>query len=473
MWIRDAVSLAQKIADFIKPNGVIAKVEVAGTGFINIWLQKEYLVKELERVITQAQDYGKDVIGQGKTVIIDYSAPNIARQFGVGHLRSTIIGQALYNLYKFLGYKVIGDNHLGDWGDPGLEKEGRKWFKKLEDGDTEARRIWQECVDVSMAEFNRIYEILKVKFDEAYGESFYVDKMAAVIDEAKTMGIAIKSEEAWVIEIEGVDIPLMLVKSDGGTTYATRDLATLKFRGDKWNPEIVIYEVGAEQALYFQQLFVAAQRLGYVRTQARLVHTKHGLYLGMDGKRFRTREGQTVKLEGILIEAIDRARKLGNTDQAQTVGVGAVKYFDLMHNIQSDIVFDWEKIMNLEGNSGPYLQYTFARTQSVLAKSQFSILNSQFGVNGLKLHPEEEKIIRWIYRFGEVVEEAAGRYAPNLLCNYLFELAQGYNSFYNKCSILGAQGPGERDFRLLLTAATGQVLKNGLSLLGIEAPDRM
>ena len=324
-----------------------------------------------------------------------------------------------------------------------------------------------------MAEFNRIYEILKVKFDEAYGESFYVDKMAAVIDEAKTMGIAIKSEEAWVIEIEGVDIPLMLVKSDGGTTYATRDLATLKFRGDKWNPEIVIYEVGAEQALYFQQLFVAAQRLGYVRTQARLVHTKHGLYLGMDGKRFRTREGQTVKLEGILIEAIDRARKLGNTDQAQTVGVGAVKYFDLMHNIQSDIVFDWEKIMNLEGNSGPYLQYTFARTQSVLAKSQFSILNSQFGVNGLKLHPEEEKIIRWIYRFGEVVEEAAGRYAPNLLCNYLFELAQGYNSFYNKCSILGAQGPGERDFRLLLTAATGQVLKNGLSLLGIEAPDRM
>ena len=202
------------------------------------------------------------------------------------------------------------------------------------------------------------------------------------------------------------------------------------------------------------------------------MHTKHGLYLSPDGKRFRTREGKTVKLEEILLEAVERARGLGNTDQAQAVGIGAVKYFDLMHSVQSDIMFDWEKMFKLEGNSGPYLQYTYARTQSVLAKA-VGITRGSYGLFTGNLHPEEEVIIRWVYRFGEVVEESASRYAPNLLCNFLFELAQRYNTFYNKWSILGAQGPGEREFRLLLTAAVGQVIKNGLNLLGIEAPERM
>src|SRR3989344_4183531 len=496
--------LAEKIAGTVKPDEVIAKVEVAGPGFVNIWLQKEYLVKELGRVIAQGQNYGKGVGGLGKRVVIDYSAPNLDRQFGVGHLRSTIIGQALYNLYQFLGYEVIGDNHLGDWGTqfgkliymlvirepreltvekleelyvefhrhPEWEEEGRKWFRRLEEGDRQARELWQKCVEMSMKEFNRIYELLGVKIDQAFGESFYEGKMAVVISEAKRREIARESEGAWVIDIPGVKTPLMLIKSDGGTTYATRDLATLKFRGEKWDPETVIYEVGGEQALHFSQVFAAARLLGYVREETQLVHTKHGLYLSPDGKRFRTREGKTVKLEEILLEAVERARGLGNTDQAQAVGIGAVKYFDLMHSVQSDIMFDWEKMFKLEGNSGPYLQYTYARTQSVLAKA-VGITRGSYGLFTGNLHPEEEVIIRWVYRFGEVVEESASRYAPNLLCNFLFELAQRYNTFYNKWSILGAQGPGEREFRLLLTVAVGQVIKNGLNLLGIEAPERM
>ena len=506
--------LAEKIAGVITPDEIIEKAEVAGPGFVNIWLQKSYLVKELQRVLKENDGYGRSDDGKGKRVIIDYSAPNIAKRFGIGHLRSTIIGQAIYNLHRYLGYEVIGDNHLGDWGtqfgkllymidrekpvelsldlleelyiryhqqaesDKGLEEEARKWFRKLEEGDAIARELWKKCVDVSMGEFNRIYKLLGVRIDESYGESFYENKMGEVIEEAKAKGIARQSEGAWVIETPGIDAPLMLVKSDGGTTYATRDLATLKFRQKKWQPKKIIYEVGGEQTLYFRQVFAAARLLGYADKETELVHTRHGLYLSAGGKKFSTRKGDSIKLEEVLEEAIERARKLGNTDQAAVVGIGAVKYFDLMHQVQSDIVFDWEKIMNLEGNSGPYIQYTFARTQSVMGKVQNFSYNELSLYEG-QLHPEEETIIRWVYKFSEVVEESAGRYAPNLLANFLYELAQRYNTFYNKHSILTPQGGTEAElqrirlFRLLLTEATGQVLKNGLNLLGIQAPERM
>jgi len=481
--------------------------------FINIRLKNAYLVSQLEKV-TNMPD-----LGLGKKVIVEYSSPNIAKLFGIGHLRSTIIGQALYNIYKLLGYEVVGDNHLGDWGtqfgkllymmdkegipavaeinlakleelyvtyhklsedDPAAagDEEARRWFKRLEDGDKTARQLWQKCVDVSMVEFERIYDLLGVKMDNAYGESYFEKIMPEVIAEAKKKGIAKESQGAWIIDIPGQKTPLVLVKSDGGTTYATRDLATLKFRRDKWQPKKIVYEVGGEQTLHFQQVFAAARLLGYAEKETELVHTRHGLYLSAGGKKFSTRKGDSIKLEEVLEEAIERARKLGNTDQAAVVGIGAVKYFDLMHQVQSDIVFDWEKIMNLEGNSGPYIQYTFARTQSVMGKVQNFSYNELSLYEG-QLHPEEETIIRWVYKFSEVVEESAGRYAPNLLANFLYELAQRYNTFYNKHSILTPQGGTEAElqrirlFRLLLTEATGQVLKNGLNLLGIQAPERM
>lgn len=502
--------LAQKIADKLNESGPssadgFGEARVAGSGFLNIWLQKAWLGEQMKRVITEKENYGKSDIGRGQKVIVEYSSPNIAKPFGIGHLSSTIIGQALYNVYSTLGYQVIGDNHIGDWGtqfgkilymiklkndldltiekleqwyvefhqlakdNPTLEEEGRKWFKKLEDGDTEARDLWQRCVDVSMAEFSRIYELLDVKIDNAYGESSYEGLMPQVIAEAQAKGVAHESEGALVIEVPGIKTPLMLLKSDGGTTYATRDMATVKFRKDKWNPDLVIYEVGGEQTLHFAQVFGAAELMGYVDDKNKLIHTKHGLYLDTDGKKFSTRKGKTVKLEEVLQEAIERAEKLGNKESAKAVGIGAIKYFNLNHNVQSDVVFDWEKIMALDGNSGPYLQYTFARAQSVLRKAGMIGTNRQDQQAAMlaELNAEELMVLRYLYRFGEVVQEAAARYAPNLLCNYLYELAQRFNTFYNKHQIIGSQ------LRLELTEAVGQVLKNGLTILGIQVLERM
>jgi len=492
----------------IKPDETVEKTEHVG-GFTNIWLKNEWLISQLTKV-PEARERN------GMTMVIDYSAPNIARPFGIGHLRSTIIGQALYNLYKYLGYETIGDNHLGDWGTQfgkllymiertgtedlsianleklyvefhkqaedhlEMEKGARNWFLRLEKGDPVAKELWQKCVDASMAEFDRVYNLLSVKIDNAYGESFYEARMVVVVGEAKKRQIATMSQGAWVIEITGIKTPLMLVKSDGATTYATRDLATLKFRQEMWNPDLIIYEVGEEQTMHFEQVFGAARRLGYVSEHTKLVHTRHGLYLDTDGKKFSTREGKTIRLEEVLDEAVERAKKLGSADEetAKAVGVGAIKYFDLSHNVQSDIVFDWEKVMALEGNSGPYIQYTYARCQSVLKKAEYLTLNpspnlGEGNQKGEVLSAEELSILRYFYRFEEEVGEAAERFAPNLMCNFLFELAQRYNSFYNKHSILQAESGSSRELRLLITKAVGNILKTGLELLGIAAPDKM
>ena len=491
----------------------IEDVEIKNGSFLNIRLRNEYFSNTLDRLLKNGVKSVIPLALDDKRVIIDYSSPNIAKFFGIGHLRSTIIGQAIYNLIKFLGAEVIGDNHLGDWGTqfgkllfmidkeklvdfdlgkleelyveyhkhPEWEEEGQKWFKKLESGDNQAKELWNKCVEVSMIEFKRIYDMLGVNIDMALGESFYEDKMGEIVK------LGSESQGARIIEIEGSKTPLMILKSDGGTTYATRDLATLKYRVEKWDPEVIIYEVGAEQTEYFKLLFAAAKKYQIVKEKTKLVHTRHGMYLGSDGKKFKTRTGNTVRLKDVLNEAIERARKLGNNDDktAQAVGIGAIKYFDLMHGVQGDIVFEWEKVMNLEGNSGPYLQYTFARTQSVLAKSQLSMTNDQsisnFQFSNYAFNDLEVSILRWLERFPEVVVEAGQRYAPNMICTYLYELAQRYNSFYNKYSILNMQGDPAlreqnsivRDFRLMLTAAVGEILKTGLGLLGIEALERM
>jgi arginyl-tRNA synthetase len=273
----------------------------------------------------------------------------------------------------------------------------------------------------------------------------------------------------------------MFAKSDGTTTYATRDLATIRYRMRTWNPVKIIYEVSVEQELHFKQVFAAAYELKLVDESVELFHTNHGWYLGPDGKKFSTRAGKTVRLEEVLEEAIDRAKKFGSPDAetAKQVGVGAIKYFDLMRAVRTDVVFDWEKVMNMDGNSGPYLQYTFARTQSVLRKTDDNrpMTNDEeqskkSSVVSHKLNDEELSVLRLLPKFSEVVEDAAMNYSPNLLCNYLYDLAQRYNAFYNKHRILEAED-GQKEFRLALTQATGTVLKNGLSLLGIEAPVKM
>lgn len=498
---------------------MVEKIEVVGKGFINFWLRNKVLLDTLRDINIKNDIYGKSDIGKGKTVVIDYSSPNIAKPFGVGHLRSTIIGDTLYNLYGFLGFKVIGDNHLGDWGTqfgkllymldttlkdtssenltiddlekiyvefhkkakdrPELESKAREWFKKLEDGDPKARKLWQVCVDLSLKEFDRIYDLLGIKVDFAYGESFYEDKMEEVIKLAKDKKLAKESKGALVINLPGQKVPLMLLKEDGATTYATRDLATLAYRMQKWNPAIIIYEVGVEQSLHFQQVFATARLLGLVNKEVVLYHTQHGWYLGPDGKKFSTREGKTVKLEEILKEAIERAKQLGCKDEktAKMVGIGAIKYYDLMRAVKTDVVFNWEKIMNLQGNSGPYLQYTHARIQSVLAKSKNLEVNSKYFTNyeSLTFNLEELSLLRLLIHFPEVLETASFNYAPNLLCNFLYDLASKYNTFYQKWPILEERTKDKKqsEFRLALTLACGQVLKNGLRLLGIESPERM
>ena len=510
---RIAEEIVEKLKTDKKISKIVDKIEVASPGFINFWLKKDVLLTNLMEIESAKEKYGVSTEGKGETVIIDYSSPNIAKPFGIGHLRSTIIGQALCNLYKALGYEVVGDNHLGDWGtqfgkllymielkklkdfdiakleelyvefhklaekDESLEEEARKWFKKLEDGDGEAKEIWQKCVDVSMTEFNKVYKLLGVKIDFTFGESYYESEMRQMIADAAVRKHLSKGEDgASIIDLtkEGIPTPLMFLKKDGATTYATRDLATIKFRERKWDPAIIIYEVGAEQSLHFKQVFATARLIGLVDKKVELVHTAHGLYLAPDGKKFSTRRGKTIKLEEVLDEAVTRAKKLGNSsgEVAKEVGIGAIKYFDLMHSVQSNVIFEWDKIMNMEGNSGPYLQYTAARTNSVLAKvtnhksqdpNKFQITNSKLGI-------EELSVLRSLIKFPEVIEMAAKTYSPNVVCTYLYDLAQKFNSFYNSDKIIGSEN---EEFRLALTFGVGQVLKNGLKLLGIETPERM
>ncbi|MFZ5932773.1 MAG: arginine--tRNA ligase [Patescibacteria group bacterium] len=495
--------------------GLVKQIEIAGGGFINFFLAQEALINELRKIIQEKGEYGKSGEGKGKTVVIDYSSPNIAKRFGIGHLRSTVIGQALYNLYKFLGYQVIGDNHLGDWGtqfgtllyqidskglnpekltvdtleklyvefnseakdNEALWQKARSWFKKLEEGDPQARKIWQKLVDVSLAEFDRIYQLLGVKIDYAYGESFYEGIMPSVIEDIRKQKLSKKSQGAEIVEFKDLP-PVILVKSDGATTYLTRDLATIKFRLSEWNPDLFIYEVGADQTLHFRQLFEIARLLGWDGGR-QFIHVAHGLIRYEHGK-MSTRRGQTIKLEDVLDEAIKRAKEIIDKSEtgrglsqkekeevAKAVGIGAVKYFDLLHQPQTDIIFDWQKIFVLEGNSGPYLQYTVARTNSVLAKAKTSI---KYQVSGIKLNAEELSVLRALVRFPEMIEIAAKNYSPNLLANYLFDLAKKYNNFYDKHRILGSDN---LELRLALTHAARQVLKNGLAILGIETPERM
>jgi arginyl-tRNA synthetase len=503
-----ASELAEKLKKDEKLSEVVDRIEVAGPGFINFWLKKDVLVDNLMEIDSKGQKYGRSEIGKGKTVVIDYSAPNIAKPFGIGHLRSTIIGQALYNLYTFLGYRVIGDNHLGDWGtqfgkllymidakklenfdlstleemyvefhelaekDPKLDEAARIWFKKLEEGDSKARDIWQKCVDVSMQEFERIYKLLGVKIDFVFGESYYEAEMKTMTGDANIQKYLSDGEDgAKIIDLAsvGINTPLMFLKKDGGTTYATRDLATIIFRSRKWDPDIIIYEVGAEQSLHFRQLFAASRLLGIIKDKVELIHTAHGLYLAPDGKKFSTRKGKTIKLEEVLSEAIEKAKKLGNKEDkvAKEVGIGAIKYFDLMHHPSSDIVFDWEKILNLEGNSGPYLQYTIARTNSLLEKAGGKKGKTE---SQSTLTTGEAIILRSLIRFPEIIDYAAKSYSPNILCTYLYDLAQKFNTFYNAQRVIGSKS---ESLDLAITFGVGQVLKNGLTILGIGIPQKM
>jgi len=502
-------------------------------GFTNIFIKKEKLIKEAEKIGSEEWQKELKKNGKGKTMVIDYSAPNIAKAFGIGHLRSTNIGQAIYNIYEILGWKCIGDNHLGDWGtqfgklivaikkyqtadvrfqiidknkkigelsvddleklyvkfheiaenNQELEEEAREWFSKLEKGDEEARSIWQKCIEVSLKEFNQVYELLGVKIDYALGESFYLDKMPSVVKLMEDKGILKNSQGAKIIEFENMP-PAMVIKSNGTTTYFLRDMATVKYRMETWKPDLIIYEIGADQELHCRQIFEASRMLGWT---PQFYNVAHGMIRWAEGK-FSTRKGQTIRLSEVIDRAREEARKIApknEKNKIDAVAIGAIKFNDLKQDPKKDIIFDWKKVMSMDGNSGPYLQYTYARCKSVLSKSSIYNLQSSnltlpasghLPLTGqanyeLKTFNEEEMaLLREFYKFEEKIVEAAERFSPAIIAEYLLGLARKYNEFYGKYRIIGEK---EEKQRLFLTERTAKILKIGLTLLGIETMEKM
>ncbi len=500
--------IAKDIAKKIEADEIIEKVEVVG-GYINFFLTSKFLKETTERLNYEIEfrEY-MSKYGKGKTMVIDYSAPNIAKPFGIGHLRSTNIGQALYNTYKILGWNCIGDNHLGDWGtqfgkmitaikrwadkpivemsiddleklyvkfhseaesDENLVIEGRKWFEKLEKGDSEARDIWQKCVDISLKEFNRVYDLLDVKIDYALGESFYEKKLPEIVELFKKKKLVSTSQGALIVNLEK-NPPAILLKSDGATNYLTRDLATIQYRQETWNPDLYIYEVGSEQKLYFSQLFESAQMAGWTPTIG-YKHIGHGLIRWKNGK-FSTRKGDTIHLADVIDNAMEQAKNIAPNNDPETisaVAIGAIKFNDLASDPTKDVIFDWDKVMSMEGNSGPYLQYTYARCQSVLSKT--SVLE-QKNIEEIptEVSNEESSLIRELYKFEEKIVESASRFSPAVIAEFLLSVARKYNEFYSKNRIIDDKN---EVWRVFLTKATSSTIKTGLSLLGIKTVEKM
>ena len=504
----------------IRNSKFLDKVEVLN-GFINFFLKSEFLQCQVKEILKQERKFGQSKIGKSKTIIIDYSAPNIAKKMHVGHLRSTIIGGALYNIFKFLGYKAIGDNHIGDWGkqfgimiaackryglqisdlekittsemldiyvkfnkeikeNTELEDLAREEFKKLECGGKENRKIWEILRKRSLDDFDKIYNILGIKFELVLGESFYENKMKEIIKDALGQKIAIKNPDNSVV------IPLakfnltdcLILKSDGATLYETRDLATIKYRVKKYNPDIILYVVGNEQTLHFQQLFQSAELLGYI-SKDKLHHIKFGLILDENHKKLATREGRFIGADDLINQIIELAEKAtkeknpslsekARKEAAKIIGIGTLKYNDLSQNRQSDIVFDWDKMLSFEGNSAPYILYTYVRLQSILRKTKFA---GSFEPKFLK-EKEEIDIIKELDEFPDIVEESAKNFQTNNLADYLYRLASSANGFYEKYPVLKTDHD-IRSARLALIKAITIVLKNGLNLLGIETLERM
>ncbi len=529
---QDPQTLAQSLIDLINQNFKKEKklfyLKALG-GYLNFYLKNEALQSEFYNILALKENYGKIKISKNKVLVIDYSSPNIAKRFGIGHLRSTIIGYGLYNLYKFLGWKTIGDNHLGDWGtqfgkllyqiktkllknkslkeqkkilnnltiekleklyvdfhkeaekNPALEEEGRQWFKKLEEKDKEAVKIWKKCVEISLKEFNQIYKLLKVKFDVMLGESFYEEKMKEVVEELKKKKLVKESKGALIIEFEKDIPPAIVLKSDKTTTYFLRDLATIKYRLEKWKPKLILYEVGADQNLHFIQLFETVKLLKWTK-KTKLAHINHGLMRWPWGK-FSTRRGETIYFEDVLNELIKKALEIIEKSETKKglspkkkkeiafkVSLNALKYYILSYHYQSDIVFNWDKILALEGNSGLYLQYCLTRGLSVLKKAKKVNLKQ---IKNYTPEPEEVLILRQLFKFKDVLKISAEKFSLNLLCDYLYELCSLYNRFYEKYPILKAENKEAREFRLGLTKALSIVLKTAFNILSIEILEKM
>lgn len=518
---KSPVVIANEIKEKIElPNKYISKIE-AVNGFLNIFINNEILIENvLDEMESKKENYGSSNIGNGKNIIVEYSSPNIAKPFHVGHLRTTVIGRALYNMYKFLGYNTIGINHLGDWGtqfgkliegykrfgneynleenpidklteiyvrinelckeDESVLDDCRNNFKKLEDGDEYCTQVWQKFKDLSLKEFQRIYDILDVHFDSNNGESFYSDKMQEVVDILRKNNKLLESQGAEIVDLEYKNMPpLMVTKSNGSTTYATRDLAAILYRARTYDFDKCIYVVAYEQNLHFKQVFEVAKFLDLDEKYTNgLIHVPYGMVRLKTGK-MSTREGTLIKLEDILKEAVTRAKAIieeknpnieGKDDIAKKVGIGAVIFNDLSNNIIKDEVFDWDIMLNFQGETGPYIQYMYVRTKSILEKENYVMNKDLVDISELEEHGIE--LIKQIYSFNDIVKQAVDKNEPSIISRYLIDVAKLYSSFYNDNKII-VEDEKIKNTRLCLTYMVGNVLKIGTGLLGMEMPDRM
>lgn len=514
--------IANEIKEKIElDTNIIEDVQVVG-GYLNFYIDKETITKEVLEEISKTEKYGKTNIGNGKNIVVDYSSPNIAKPFHIGHLRSTVIGGALYNIYKYLGYNVTGVNHLGDYGtqfgkliegyklwgneynidkdpineltkiyvrinqackeDENILNACRDNFKKLEDGDPYCVELWQKFKNLSLKEFQRVYDLLGSKFDSWNGESFYSDKMPEVIEKLEKSGKLVESQGAKIIDLEdeGINTPCIIEKSNGSTTYATRDLAAILYRARTYDFDKVLYLTSYEQALHFKQVFTVAKYLGLDEKYLKgLIHVPFGMVQLPTGK-MSTREGNIIKLEELLNEAIERAEKIieeknpdleDKKETAKKVGVGAVIFNDLSNSRVKDEIFEWDKILNFQGETGPYIQYTYVRTKSVLEKAgklpelkdiKLDVLNDIYS----------QTIIKLIYNFQDILVQVTRKEEPSILSRYLIDLAKAFSSFYNENKII-VEDKDIQNARVYLTYAVNQVLKNGVELLGMQMPNKM
>ncbi|MBT5485001.1 MAG: arginine--tRNA ligase [Gammaproteobacteria bacterium] len=516
----------EQILDTLDLSGIAEKLELAGPGFINIHLANDFLSKALNTLIASGQLIQKT--DKPQTVVVDYSSPNLAKEMHVGHMRGTIIGDALVRIFEHLGHIVIRQNHFGDWGtqfgmlithmqdlhtaDTSLKNEladlemfyrqakerfdsdadfanaSRENVVKLQAGDAECLALWQEFINISMEHCEKLYTLLGITLssNDIRAESFYNDKLAPVIADLETKGLLTESDGASCVFLEeftskdGTPLPVIVKKSDGGFLYATTDLAAIQYRNEILKADRVLYVVDARQSLHFQQVFKVAELAAYKKQSCSLEHLSYGTMMGSDGKPFKTRSGGTVKLLDLVNEGVTRAHTLvasKNPDMqdaekqaiADVVGIAAIKYFELSKNRNSDYVFDWDTMLSFEGNTAPYLLYAYARIRSIFRKEEAANIDSfDITVN----EKEEKALAIKLLQFTETVEQVAQDCFPNQLCLYLYELAGIYMRFYEACPVLKAQ-PAVKNSRLGLCQLTALTIREGLNLLGIDTLEKM
>jgi arginyl-tRNA synthetase len=520
--------IATQIVASLNLNDYCEPVEIAGPGFLNFRLKASALNATLSAAAA-GEHLFFDAAPAPRTVVIDFSSPNVAKPMHVGHIRSTILGESLRRTFRLLGHRVIADNHIGDWGtqfgkllvgwkqhldrgaleadpiaemerlyklvnqacesDPAVLDQARAELVKLQGGDEENLRIWREMIALSATQFEAVYRRLDVHFDYSFGESFYNPRLKGVVNSLVSQGLAQESEGAMIVCFPDIPElkahPALIQKSDGGFNYTTTDLATLEYRLEEWRPDEILYVTDGRQQLHFKQLFAVFRRW-HPEAKLRLEHIWFGAILGEDGRPFKTRSGETIKLTDLLDEAEERAFRVvsdKNPDLpeserreiARIVGIGAVKYADLLPNRQSDYVFSWDKMLALSGNTAPYLLYAYTRIRSIFRKAQEDATAPSPAFAAPKLDlvaPHELALAKHLLNFGLVLEAVVEECRPNYLCNYLYELAGKFTGFYENCPVLKAE-PAERATRLALCELTGRVLQQGLEVLGLQTPEKM